>query len=799
MVVKLSDSAVDTFASVGVDTEMIGATIQRDRDMGLSDDEITNRMYAKIKEINPKVLNPQEMAVKYEKTMYPSIVRTNTQQYGLKPLEFSDDTSYEDRYYAEYERAQEEGQRRAEKSKQNMGRLETAMNVVQPVHNFVNSALAGVPDLALAGIDAIADTDTIESRREWRDSHPIQNVATNVAGYIVPAGAMGKAVKASMAVKIGGPKAVQLLGQWGLMAASTEAVAAIHRTAERVAGTDDWNDQMSAVEQTARETGEGLLWNIGLQAAFSGAGAAVKPLIRYYSKTEKAIRAMGGRGNIMKAKQGYDDAIKAGASQAEASNTALARLSEGMDAEALNRMEKLITHDKDFAKFMQDQFASAKQVVTDDVVALTQKEVNKASDEMLTSIWKDPNYKNTLGTSEVDLSRNSIKQKLGTDSKKFLEVREKAIGDAIAKVESNPTIGADVYANFKSLSDDLKNSTRDFTRAAKSVEPTTLKSFEKSGKMQEAMQEAQRRIAKAQEAAAQAKQPFGPADAQKIELATLRESAENHFREIMDKGTDSIQDINDIKTFFTKIDEQAVAAGQAEAFGAFNEGVNTRILDKLDNELFKANQALRAEKPLLKAWDYGYKTNEFNVTELSNFLDDGTSAVQKAAKLAEVKNGFYARYAEAAVKGDVEAINQMQAMLRSQNSMGKFISPESFNEAYKVAIQPKVHAAATMQKMMKATNNVQFSNPMAAEWAKAAMYGVLQAPVAFGTTLFKIMSGTYSGRAVTKRIQTWLQNPNWADFNKVVGMTTDLTERQILNRAVSQAIITQSSEGLAEQ
>lgn len=758
MGVTITDKDSAIFARHGINDDMIADTVAQYREEGMADEEIQERFNRKVAELSATPSDPG--------------VNEHGERIG----------SQADTY------------RRAVENDPDGSVAREAKNLAR-ASSYLSSFSMGLSDWAAGKLFGDEYAEAIKASREL---YPQNSFAAELAGYVSPGGAASAAVKGGMklAAKVGAGRAKKAITKWaigaGSVALTSEAEMQVQKTAERLAGTREWDEEMGA----AQEMGEGVVTNMALQAVFAGTGVLGKAARKWYSADAKAIKTLGGAENVAKAQKVYAVSKGSGATESQARGAFLASLTENMDAKQANRMVDLINKDKDFAQFMADQLASSKQIVIDDVVQMTRAEANKASREALNSIWENTDMINRLGTTEVDLSKNSVKQMLGLDSKKFLDVRQQALLRAEEKVMSNASLARQVNNEFRSLSGDLiTNGSKDLNRAFKSVEPGTIKSFQGSGAMEDALRTAQEKIAKAQEAAQAAGQQFGPAEIQKIEMEAMREGAENHLRRIFAEGTDSVQDINDIKNFFSKLDEGAVSAGQAEAFGAFNEGVNTRILDTLDDELYKANQAMRASKPLEKAWTLGNTIDEFRVGEIESFLNDTTSAAQKTAKLAVMKQGFYAKYADALIKGDKAAVSRMQNMLRSQNSMGRFVSPEEFNEVYIKAIQPKVVAANNIEKFMGATNKYQ-PNDLSRTIAQLGIATVIKMPVVFFNKVVDIMSGTYYGTAVSRKMQKMLSNPNWRDFNKIVNETTDLTERQVLKKAITQATqaIIQSNE-----
>jgi len=797
MSINLSPDMVKTFTDSGITPEMLKQHTDDQRTAGFSDDEIYTNLKREAvglgwQEEKPMVsfpaieegqkLEDNSILSASEDGISQSLPGTDSDgmpdwnpQPGESQLDAAIRAQYDpetaERMIADNKLSTREKLRRDSREFRNLERAGAFFG------SMASSGTLGTMDLSMTDREA-------SEFKETKESHPGYSVAGTITSYLTPGSWMNLAAKgsAALATKIGLKSGIGMLGKWGLIATGTEGIAIAEQTARRLAGTEEWNNELYSASNIVGN----MALNVGIQAVLHTPNV-VKNI---WATKQKAIRALGGEENIVAAKQAYDEALKSGVSPKIANDVFLAKITENMEPKQIKDLHLAIDKDKKFATFLQQQLSNSKQVVIDEVNATTKKELGKLSNTMLESIYKSPESKQALGSSEVDLSAKSIGQWLGSDSQKFIKYRGEGLAEAEARVMNNAELSNSVRQNFLKLADDVKTfGSKDLTKAAKMIEPGTIKSFEQSGAMQQAMQQAYDAIKAAQSVAQKNGVKFTTADAQKIKLETVRNEAENYFRNLMENGTDSVQDINDIKTFFAEAFEQEIREGRATALGAFNEGVNTGILDKLSNKLFDANQAVRARKPLESAWEVGNKAvDKFDLVAFDNSLSDTTSLINATAKVSAFKQGFLAKYAESAIKGDSASLKKMNAMIGSSQSVGKYFTPEEFNSLYKIAINDKVVAARNLDNLISKTTNRLASDKETEELAKAAMYGAIQAPAAFLTSVWKSGVGRYYGPKTRALIQDVLEHKSWDKFNKLLRETTDLTEKQKLNNEILKGI-----------
>ena len=820
MGVQFTQAALDVLAQNGVSQENLQKTINHYRDEGWTDDAISEGLWGKIKELQPNLLTPTEIETRNRETRYPALVKQMA-EYGMAPGDYGEGASYTERYNNDSKRFREMLQASSEKRKEKIENMEAWM---AGIAGWGSAATLGLSDLTMRGVDAVAGTDLVQEAKKARENNPDQAFIGTIAGYLTPGGAASSLYKGvSVGAKTVGiapmaqaakEKVIQKVGE-GLLgkalgvgadvvatAVGTQALFTAEETARKIAETDSF----AAGDNALEDFGEGTALNAGIDLAFRGVGGIVgkvagpiaKKIGEYTNKTKAAVNAMGGEANVIKSQSAAKAVMQAGGTQEQAAAAFFATMVENMPIEARKKFEKTLLNNEEFRHFMQQQMAGSKGVVTDTVQALTKPEYGKASKAILESLWGSA--ENKLGSSEIDFTKKGLERLLGLDNEQaVLNARKQGLANAEKKVMSDPHLAEEVRYTFDDLRDTLiTNGSRDLERAANMVEQGTLKSFEGSVEQSEAIARAQQRIAEATQKASDAGRQFSKAEADDIMMSELRNGAKKHFKNIMAEGTDSVMDINDIKEFFKSVDEAAVKAGQAEAFGAFNEGVNKQILDQLDETLYKANQAQRFGKKLGDMHDFGRKYTPDRFNELESALNNGVSAEEKATKLAAFKMGFLDRVTEVAVAGDMKAFEQARVMM-TQGKLAPYFSTEEIG-AYMNIIKPKVEAARNIERIMKVAGaDTMAESGMLAPGVRVGASLVTHAWNVMMNALVTIATRMSPyGSGVAKEIQRLATTPDAKTFNHIISKTTDLAEKQQLNKMIILAVQAASQEAQNE-
>ena len=654
----------------------------------------------------------------------------------------------------------------------------------------------GVSDLGYrAGFGKAA----ADEQRQIRESNPFYSAAGTVLGFI-PGLAFGpiswtatgitKAATSLVARKAGeaGMKKVAQIATGKAATTATKIVAEgvvgeaqfqLQQTAEKLAGTRDFAEGSSFLE--------GAAFSIAADAAMRTIPVVGRPIANLISKRRKAVNAMGGVDNIKRAQGDYIKALESGRSTEEAEAIFNASLMQGIPDKDRALYEHLVQKDPELARFARQQMAGGGELVVETASALTAQQYKKYSQGILDNLY-GPGYKNVLGTTEIDFSKEGLKDLLGTSNESaVMEVRKQGLARAEEKVMSNPSLAKEVSDKFTMASSNLMMSgSHDLQRAANMVEPASIKSYVGSDAYQEAVQAADEAVNNAAQQLAEAGQQITQAQISDITMQAHRSGAKKHFKKIMSEGTDSVQDINDIKEFFKSVDEKAVAAGQAEAFGAFNETINKQILDGLDDALYQTHQALRYEETLMDMHEFGKGFSQTKINELQSKLNNGLSAEEKAMKLAAFKMGVLEDLNNAVISGNRNKVEQLQAMFRSQKSLGQFFEPDEITK-YMDAIRPKAEAAHNLNRILTASGKYSGEQGVLAPAVRLVTGVATGARQQWNNAAITLLQrGTY-GKGTSKMIQEFTKNPTSANLNRMLKSASDLTERQQMVRSLADA------------
>ena len=683
----------------------------------------------------------------------------------------------------------------------------------QPVDNtgwtgdakaFLGSALSslswGASDL---GYRALAGADAAEAQRQVREANPVYSALGTIAGFVPGLVAGPVSWAASLATKAATKFVAKKAGEAGMKRLAQAATGKVATTGTKIVAEGLLGEAQFQVQQTAEKLAgtrdftegnnflQGAAFSIAADLAFRGAGKAVSPaykaVMNVVSKKHKAVNAMGGVENVKRAQRDYVKALEDGRSAEEAEGIFTASLMQGMPDESRALYQHLVQKDPELAKFARQQMAGGGQLVIETASALTSQQYKKFSREILENLF-GPDYKNMLGTTETDFSKEGLLDLLGLSSKSAgMEARKQALARAEEKVMANPSLAKQVHDNFSAATSELMiTGSRDLQRAASMVEPGSIKSYAGSDAYQEAVQMADEAINRTAEQLAETGQQITQAQINDITMQAHRAGAQKHFKTIIAEGTDSVQDINDIKNFFEAIDAPAVKAGQKEAFGAFNQRVNTTILDGLDPIIYESNQALRYGKTLTAMHEFGESFEPTQIKTLASKLDDGLSAEEKAMKLAAFKMGILKQMNDAVIAGKREKVEQIGKMIRSSGSLGKYFDLDEVKQ-YMDAIRPKAEAAYNLDKILHASGKFTGNQGLIAPLVRFVTGIFTGARQQYNNAAITLLQrGTY-GAGTSKMIREFSQNPTSANLNRVIKSASDLTERMQVARSLADA------------
>ena len=801
MEINFTDAQLKTLSDNGFTMDDLKSSVKAYREQGYSDADIRRGLWGTIKKMAPDVLTPVEFEEKNKRT-WPRRVK-EMQELGLQVPDYDENTSYTQRQKETSDMIQKErGKRIAgrERVERNIGRLGATVDAAASAFTL------GLHDLFKAGWDKLTGDNLAQEAKQMREEHPGYAIGGSIGGMLAPGSAMkagakwvnGLANKSQQGVVQGaswlaskapaGAKAITGTGKvvgWGTKvlenALGFQAMATMQHAAQGIAEDESFDRGEKALENFGNDTLSNAAWDVAMQAV-GGVGGKI---LGVFSKTKKAVKVVGGAENLAKGKDAALAVRNAGGSEQEAAAAFYGAITENMGREEKALFERLLATDEGFAKIMQQQAADAKQIVVDSANALTGREYSKLSQTLLENTWGTA--KNKLGKYEVDFTKKGLDQLLGLDNTgPVMAAREQAIGRAQVKVASNPSLGRDVRATFDELKSNLKiNGSKDLKRAYESVEPGTLKSFEGSIEQAEAKAKAERLISFKEKNLGKR---LDPGEKEEILSEELRSGAERHFRNLMATGTDSIIDINDIKTHFDKTFVQEIKDGKAEAVGAFAEGINSRILDQVDETLYQANQAIRLGKKLQKIHDFGGEYTNANFNELESMLNNGVDAKEKAMKLAVFKMGMLNKASEAVVNGQPGALDSMRTLM-TNSKLKKYFTTEEVG-SYIDQLKPKAEAAHTLNGILNVAYTLRGEDPgLIAPAIRAGVAGtVLNSPNVMLNALVTLASRTNPyGPKTAGFLNELARNPDWRTFNKLVKSANDPAEKNFLRQQIVMA------------
>lgn len=671
-----------------------------------------------------------------------------------------------------------------------------ADNVAAMGYSLGNTVGMGIPGWVASKVAGKESSEAIDA---FLEKNKAGETVGEVAGFLTPTGAPAQAVKLGLkAGKLAGKlvpgagKASDLTRfalKSGAIAAASETEYELQKTFERAAGTRDWNTEQSAAE----EVWENGKLNFALQVGLGVLGKGASKIAGLVSNQAKAIKVAGGKENLLKAQSNYRRAISAGASDAEASNVFMASLSQGLSEQDRLIFEHLIEHNEEFARFMRNQMAGAGQLVTNTISALTRPEYGKYARGILKGLYGE-NYRNFAGSTDIDYSVNGIKQLLGTDNpQKALKMRGEGLARAEAKLMQDPSLASSVKNEFRGLVDDLMQSgSKDYEAALSKIEPADIKSFVGSEAEAAARENLAQQISAFQ--TANGVPPTAEMVSQ-LERQIMRQGARQHMNKLMTAGTDSVQDINDIKEFMKRVNEAQVVEGQSAAIGRFNEGVNSRILDQLDSALWETNQALRYEKKLMDMHKFGNNFEPAKMSELNALLYNGTSAEEAAVKLAAFKMGYLNKMTEAAINGDRAGFNAMREIVRSKRGLGQYFEPGELSEYFE-QLKPKIEASVNIKKLVRATEGFAGEPDMTANATRFVLGSVTNSRNTAANAAISWLQKAKYGPGTAKRIMQFAENPSAENFNIMFSKTQDFLEKTQLTRAFLDSV---KQEAVAQQ
>lgn len=688
---------------------------------------------------------------------------------------------------------------------------------------FLNTMTLGGSDAAAAVIDKAAgyvgiQTNLVKYIDEANQRWPIPTMVGDIGGLFagLPKAVIEGATK--IGTKLVGP-AKTALGKavkgGAVGAASNLAVQAgmeIQKTAEKIAGTREAETEKEFYDRVTGET----MWSAGLGVA---TGALMGPAGMIGTKTKeaaekvkklpsqigqaikntidadaKAIVLAGGEDVVKGAQAAFQEALVSGAPVDEAESVFWREIMAHNKPQNQEHIKRLIRTNPEFARYMRQQMASAGQIVDDTVSALTKPQLGEYAHQMKKSLYGE-NYINKMGSTDFDNTKEGLSQLLGTDDGGAMyKAREQALGHAKEVVAADKEVQAMVFDEFSQLANNLRNNGEGvYQGMLGKVEVGTMRSYAGSQEAEEANNAFQEWLMGRQQNGI----VTSPQQAEQQRRAFDRMGAQRYFDRKMTMGTSDIDDINDIKTFFAEQAPSDVTAGQKTAMGAFDEGINKNIYDKLDQGLYETNQAYRYTKKMQDMHQFGYNFDpDKEMVALDRALQNTTDAEFAASKLAAFKMGWTAKLQDAAVAGDSNKFEKLAASM-TRGPLSKYFSKQEVGEIID-QVRPHIETKFYIEQNLKAARGVAELTHEEVQLARTITSAGIGARGAFLNSITTIAANYKYGPKTAKALMSLAQNPTLDNFNKVVKTAKDATEKRALMKVI-EAAFNQTKLQLAEE
>lgn len=673
-----------------------------------------------------------------------------------------------------------------------------------------DAAAATVDNLAgYAGIQTNLVKYIDDANKRW----PIPTMVGDVGGLF--SGLPKALVEGTMKVgsKVLGPASTKLgkMAKGAVIGAGSNLAVQggmeIQKTAEKIAGTREAEVEKEFYDRVTNETA----WSLGLGAATGaimgpfgmvgtkveegtraaqkaknvseGAQKAGNMITRTIDAQTKAIDLCGGPAVVKNAQAAFQDVVAGGGSVEQGENAFWRVVMEQADPRKQESIKRLIKTDPGFSRYMRTQMASAGAVVQDTMVNLTKPQLGEYAHQVRKSLYGE-NYINKAGSTDFDNTKEGLAQILGTDDGGAMyKAREEALGRAKDVVAASPEVQGQVLGEFNELTNNLRNKGEGIYRAmVNKVEAGTIRSYAGSKEAEEANSAFQQWILKRQangiktspERAEQARREFERAGAQK------------YFDRKMTVGTENIDDINDIKTFFKEQAPSDVTKGQSTALGAFDEGINSNIYDKLDQGLYETNQAYRYTNKMQDMHGFGYKFDpDSQIVALDRELSNTTDAEFAAAKLAAFKMGWTAKLQDAAVSGNTIKYEELAAKMRN-GPFAKYFSQQEVAEIID-QVKPHVEAKFLIEQNLKAAQGVVELSREDIQVLRTLTSAGVGARGAFIGNLTTYLSNYRYGPKTAKAIMDLAKNPSIENMNNILKNVKDPVEKRTIINGVGWA------------
>lgn len=579
---------------------------------------------------------------------------------------------------------------------------------------------------------------------------------------------------------------------------AVQAGMEIQKTAEKIAGTREAEAEQDFYRRVTGETA----WSVGLGLATGAimgpmgmipkaANQAAKPaptkvgnvIQRTIDAEAKAINLCGGPDVVLEAQAAFQERLAAGGTIEQGEHAFWNVIMHKADPRNQEHIKHLIKSDPNFSRYMRTQMASAGKVVSNTMSDITKPQLAEYAHQVRKSLYGE-NYVNRMGSTDFDNTKEGLAQILGTDDGGAMyKAREEALTRAKDVVAASPEVQTEVLGTFNDLANNLRNRGEGVYRVmVNKVETGTIRSYANSKEAEEANTAFQDWLRRRMAAGIKT----SPEVAEQQRRAFERAGAQKYFDRKMTLGTENIDDINDIKTFFAEQAPSDVTAGQKTALGAFDEGINANIYDKLDQGLYETNQAYRYTKKMQDMHSFGYNFDpDKQVVALERALNNTTDVEYAASKLAAFKMGWTAKLQDAAVAGDAARYEKLASAM-VEGPFAKYFTKAEIADIID-QVRPHIEAKYLIEQNLKAAQGATELSKENIQIIRELTSAGIGARGAFLNALTTHLANYKYGPKTAQAIMDLAKNPTLKNFNKMAKGTKDAVEKRGLMNAIFSA------------
>lgn len=663
---------------------------------------------------------------------------------------------------------------------------------------YANALSLGLGDLGLAGIDAIANTGLIDDVKTFEKEHPGLSTTADVLSIFTPTGAVSKAIqlgakagKLAKAKVIGDKvsktaKAMGYLTEIGVRSGIAEGAFQIQKNIERAAGVEDWKEGQNVLS-TVGDWGQGTLANIGFDMVFGGMGAAYRKIKQSVATTDATVMLLGGSENVLKGRNAFKEAKKAGFSDTEAAGAFFAKIAEGVSPEEAYEIGRMIKKSPAFRDKVMQQLSLGENFVYNTANVLTNAEKSKAAENINNFLGKA--YTDAIGARQLGTTADDMVSYMGVNSKKFQEIKSAGLKEAQENIMYDPLAFEDKVRSAGKLLRQDKTATDIIINSA---EVANFSALQNGGKAEQAMVEYVNK-AKNKFISSQMKQMknLTPVEAQTI-TAQLSEQfeknmadgvrkqfAQNFTESMIKNGTDDVYDLMDLQNYVKDIMKKDVMKGASNAVGTYHKQIN-RLMGAESQILDGSLKAMTNADKMLELHQLGENFTRNDITTLDRILSEAGDAKEVAMKLAGFKLGFENKLLNAMISGNSQEFSRLKAMTEKSGVLGKLFESGEL-QRFARASAPKIVAANNLRNWMAATGKYEGNATLIDAVIRTFIAGAAGARVAGANAAVTTARQIHFGPKTMAMVENFATNPSAEAFNKMLSVK-DATERLLMQK-----------------